>query len=117
MPKPPAFVYSVYYENYLDEDSSETLKQWTRDSAYEAVADCLDPNVRADFLEVERGDQGEVLIENFSPYAVWGSWEKFHELLQIHILVIKTQLNLDISREQAAKTLIINAHENKRLAM
>lgn len=116
MPKPLAFAYSVYYENYLDEDSSETLKQWTKDSAYEAVTDCLDPKVRADFLEVECRERDHVLYGDFSPYATWKTLEAFQEQLRLLREAHRIQRGEVLSLDTATHRLIITAIETKRLS-
>lgn len=106
------FRYAIYYLN--DPDSGEILREREVGSADEAILACLDPKVKADFIELERGDYREVLIGQFSPYATWGTMEKYEELLSAHILTVKAQLNHDITRDQAAHALLVRAHETER---
>lgn len=112
-----AFLYTLYYNNYFDEETLEVLKERSVTSAYEAVRACLDPSQKADFLDVECALRDHVLIADFSPYATWGSWEVFHDLLETCILAYKVQRNLDISQDEAAYKLIVSASDTQRLSL
>lgn len=99
-----------------DINGEEHLLDSETDSAYDAVKQCLARGVKGDYFHVRSKLTGQQFGNDFSPYAVWGSWETFEGMLRTHILSIKIQLNVEIDNDRAAEDLIISAIETRRLS-
>jgi hypothetical protein len=109
------FTFEIYYINDTAWGEDEHLHQDTADSAYEAIETCLDPNKRADYIRVLFAIDGKEFTQ-ISPYAIWGTWENFITLARTHVRATAIQLNIELSLYKAAEALLIQAHDNKRLA-
>ncbi|QVD49313.1 hypothetical protein LUCX_243 [Xanthomonas phage vB_XciM_LucasX] len=89
------------------------------ESAYEAINACLNPSQAVGAMPsyvVVHYRNGTGSFATIDPKEAWGSWEKFAELLQTHILATQIQLNFEMSQDRATEELIVRAVDNKRLS-
>lgn len=109
---------------YHGDDDEPERSGWTQhETAYQAIKACLNPshedhwhyNGQPNYVRA-CSRHGNGIDAELSPKLAWKNWMNFEEMLRVHILSYKTQLNLDISQERAAEDLLIAALDKQRLS-